>query len=104
MKKVFLLLALGAFMFSCGKSAEDLNVDDIESECDCVEFMGIILDEAIELKESAGDEPSDDDKKKGESLMEKMKEVEKKCEKMDKKKMKDCDGFDDMRKKYKEAR
>lgn len=97
MKKILFSVALCATLFSCGKSAEDLNVDDIKSECDCIEFATIVLEEMVELKESVGDgEPSEDQEKQYESLENKANEIKKKCKEMDRQKMKECDGYDKM--------
>ena len=98
MKKIFLLIFLGLFLNSCNsylgkklskKSAEDIDVEQIEDACDCVEAFEIISANFLDIfgnkTREEMNELSDDKKemlqKKVDPLFEKRDEVNQHCRK-----------------------
>lgn len=96
MKKLFVLFIAGALLTGCGaESAEDINIEDLKTACDCVDAGNVIM---TDILDAAGDK-EENELEKDEAFMkkfEKMEALEKKCRKIAKKsEMKECDGWKD---------
>lgn len=94
MKKLFVLFIAGALLAGCGsESAEDINIEDLKTACDCVDAGNVIM---TDILDAAGDK-EENELEKDEAFMkkfEKMEALEKKCRKIAKKsEMKECDGW-----------
>ena len=95
MKKIIFSVALCSTLFSCGKSADDLDVNDVESACDCVEYANIIAEDILDyVGDKSESEVENDEKFK--AKIEKLGKLEDKCRDM-KDDMKDCDEFEDLK-------
>jgi hypothetical protein len=81
MKKIFLVLAMGTFLFSCGEDEKDKD-DDEMSACDCVT-------EAEELAKEIAAAAGDADKVK--ELAEKSTDLAESCKDFKEEDYKDCD-------------
>jgi len=96
MKKLFVLFIAGSLLTGCGaESAEDINIEDLKTACDCVDAGNVIM---TDILDAAGDK-EENELEKDEAFMkkfEKMEALEKKCRKIAKKsEMKECDGWKD---------
>lgn len=70
------ILIIGATLSSCS-SAADIDVSKLETPCDYMNALGDITKEAIDLKESVGDnKPSEGDMSKLKALTEKIGEIQ----------------------------
>ena len=56
MKKLLLLLLCVPLMFSCGDKIKDINFSEIQDECECVDAILIIFNQAIEYHEEYGED------------------------------------------------
>jgi hypothetical protein len=90
MKNLFIPLCLIfslALMNSCGGGAKDINVEDIETACECADAFLLITEENLDLVEANLDDfkksdLSDDVKKELEALGKKQKEVQEHCKEL----------------------
>ena len=113
---------LGAFLFtalviSCGNKAKDIDVKELETECDVVDALEIVMDEMIVLGEAVdpeegvlgaivyGIEGSKEQKKEYESLNEILEDIRKRMIKLelDEDDLEDCTNFEIVDKKAKKA-
>ena len=98
MKKIFLFIFLGLFLNSCNsylgkklskKSADDIKVEKLKDECDCIEALDIIAADFLDVvgnndKKSIramSDEKLEKLEKKVEPIYKKMDEVNEHCRK-----------------------
>jgi hypothetical protein len=86
MKKLVMVLALGAMLGSCGGGdAAEIDINSLDSPCGCAEAMVTILDESIDIMNDFTDlkDPSDEVRKEFQEdmkpLQDKMNAIEKKC-------------------------
>ena len=96
MKRILSIAVIAAFMTSCGaKTADDVNVDDIKTACDCIDAMDVIANDMLSyIGEKSEKEMKDDEALN--SKFDKLREVEKKCRKDFKKEdAEKCDGYSD---------
>ena len=57
MKKLLLILLCVPLMFSCGdKKIKDINFSEMQDECECVDAILIIFNQAIEYHEEYGED------------------------------------------------
>ena len=117
-KQILVAFLFTALIISCGGKAEDINVKELETECDIVDAMEIVMDEIIVLGEAVdseegvlgaityGFEGSKEQKKEFESLQEIIEDIEKRMRKLefDKDDLEDCPNFETVNKKIKKAK
>ena len=109
MRKLVMVIALGAMLGSCGGAAS-IDVESLDSPCACAEATVTVLDESIDMLKDFKDieDPSDDVRQDFaedfKPIKAKIDELEKKCkgdlaiEKADK----DCEAAKEAVDKYKE--
>ena len=102
-KQILVAFLFTTLVISCGNKAKDIDISELTTECDLVDAMVIVLDEAIALGEAVNSEEgaSEEQKKEYESLKEIALEIEGKPKELDldKKKMQDCPNFETVDKK-----
>lgn len=97
MKHLLLSISLIALLASCGGDyGNEINVEDIDSPCECVEAMNAL---AMDIIAAAGDKKESELEEDLEFVaqMDKMEQLEDKCQEYKKKDVEDCDGFEDVR-------
>ena len=101
---------LGAFLFtalviSCGNKAKDIDVKELETECDVVDAMITVVDEMLELAEAVDSEEgaSEEQKKEYKLLGEKAEEIGEQSDELGFKEsdLEDCPSFEIYEKKFK---
>ena len=103
-KQILVAFLFTALVISCEKTAKDIDVKEIKTECEFVDASMIVIDEMIALAESIDSEegPSKEQKKEEEYLKEKYDEIEEHAEKSDfEGNLKDCPSFESIVKKNK---
>jgi chemotaxis protein histidine kinase CheA len=97
-KQILVAFLFTALVISCEKTAKDINVSEIKTECEVVDAVLIVTDEVLELVEAVDSEEgaSEAQKKEYKSLMEKVEELEYYFEESDfsKKAFKKCPKFE----------
>jgi len=84
MRKLVMVIALGAMLGSCGGAAS-IDVESLDSPCACAEATVTVLDESIDMLKDFKDieDPSDDVREDFaedfKPIQEKIDEIEKKC-------------------------
>ena len=116
-KQILVAFLFATLVISCGGKAEDIDVKELETECDVVDAMEIVMDEIIVLGEAVdpeegvlgaiayGFEGSKEQKKEYESLQEIAENIEKRMRKLelDKDDLEDCTNYEIVDKKVKKA-
>ena len=71
-------------LLSCGGDVSDIDVDDLESPCDCVDAMITVADNAISIADGVedDDELSNAQKEELRPIWAKFEEVEERCDKL----------------------
>jgi len=107
-KQILVAFLFATLVISCGGKAEDIDVKELETECDIVDAMEIVMDEIIVLGEAVDSEEgaSEEQKEEFKSLGEKAEEIEKQASKLDldEDKLEDCPNFETLKKKGKKTR
>jgi len=78
MKKLVMLFAAGAFLVSCGGSAADIDVNSLETACECAEAAVDVLNEAKELYEYGVENGEDMEESEQEEMAKDMSNLESK--------------------------
>jgi hypothetical protein len=85
MKKIIITLSVALFIISCGskaKSAAEINVNELNTACECVDAMEVVFDETLALIEGKTEDEIEADaelEKKVNALGEKYDEIEGHC-------------------------
>ena len=117
-KQILVAFLFTALVISCGNKAKDIDVKELETECDVVDAMEIVMDEIIVLGEAVdpeegvlgaityGFEGSKEQKKEYESLAEKVQEIKERADELDFKEsdLEDCPNFETVDKKIKKVK
>ena len=117
-KQILVAFLFTALVISCGNKAKDIDVKELETECDIVDAMEIVMDEIIVLGEAVdseegvlgaityGFEGSKEQKKEYESLKEIVEDIGERMIKLefDEDDLEDCPNFEIVEKKGKKAR
>ena len=116
-KQILVAFLFATLVISCGGKAEDIDVKELETECDVVDALEIVMDEIIVLGEAIdpeegvlgaivyGIEGSKEQKKEYESLNEILEDIRKRMIKLelDEDDLEDCTNFEIVDKKAKKA-
>ena len=116
-KQILVAFLFATLVISCGGKAEDIDVKELETECDVVDAMEIVMDEIIVLGEAVdpeegvlgaiayGFEGSKEQKKEYESLQEIADDIKKRMSKLelDEDDLEDCTNYEIVDKKVKKA-
>ena len=63
MKRILSIALVTVLMMSCGsKTADDVNIDDIKSACDCVDALDIIANDILDYVGDKSENDMDGDK------------------------------------------
>ena len=117
-KQILVAFLFATLVISCGGKAEDIDVKELETECDIVDAMEIVMDEIIVLGEAVdpeegvlgaityGFEGSKEQKKEFESLQEIIEDIGKRMSKLefDEDDLEDCPNFETVDKKMKKVK
>ena len=117
-KQILVAFLFTALVISCGGKAEDIDVKELETECDIVDATEIVMDEIIVLGEAVdpeegvlgaityGFEGSKEQKKEFESLQEIIEDIGKRMSKLefDEDDLEDCPNFETVDKKMKKVK
>jgi hypothetical protein len=117
-KQILVAFLFATLVISCGGKAEDIDVKELETKCDLVDAMEIVMDKIIVLGEAVypeegvlaaityGFEGSKEQKKEYESLGEKVKEIAKRADELGFKEsdLEDCPNFKTVEKKMKKVK
>ena len=102
-KQILVAFLFTTLVISCGNKAKDIDISELTTECDLVDAMVIVLDEAIALGEAVNSEEgaSEEQKKEYESLGEKSNEIEEQSGELGFKEsdLKDCPKWETLKKK-----
>jgi hypothetical protein len=100
MKKVILIVSVALLMLSCGgekSSAKDIDVNSLETACECGDAVLTVAKEIKVITDAVGDaDPSDEQKVDKKTLKKKMREIENHCRKekgYKKDVMEECESF-----------
>ena len=116
-KQILVGFLFATLVISCGNKAEDIDVKELETECDIVDAMEIVMDEIIVLGEAVdpeegvlgaityGFEGSKEQKKEYQSLQEIGEDIDKRMSKLefDRDDLEDCPNYEILVKKGKKA-
>ena len=116
-KQILVAFLFATLVISCGGKAEDIDVKELETECDVVDALEILMDEIIVLGEAVdpeegvlgaiayGFEGSKEQKKEYESLQEIADDIKKRMSKLelDEDDLEDCTNYEIVDKKVKKA-
>ena len=116
-KQILVAFLFTALVISCGNKAKDIDVKELETECDVVDALEIVMDEMIVLGEDVdpeegvlgaivyGFEGSKEQKKEYESLTEIADDIEKRMRKLefDRDDLEDCTNYEIVDKKAKKV-
>ena len=102
-KQILVTFLFTALVISCENKAKDIDVKELETECDIVDAMEIVMDETIALKDAVYSQEGDlkEQKKEFVSLGEKMEEISKQANELGFKGSEepDCPNFETLKKK-----
>ena len=72
-KQILVAFLFATLVISCGNKAKDIDVKELETECDIVDALEIVMDEMLELGEAVDSEEgaSEEQKKEFKSLKKK---------------------------------
>ena len=116
-KQILVAFLFATLVISCGGKAEDIDVKELETACDVVDALEILMDEIIVLGEAVdpeegvlgaiayGFEGSKEQKKEYESLQEIADDIKKRMSKLelDEDDLEDCTNYEIVDKKVKKA-
>ena len=106
-KQILVAFLFATLVISCGNKAKDIDVKELKTECEAVDAMIIVMDEALELVEAVDAEEgaSEEQKKESESLKEKLEEITERIVEleMDDKALEKCPKYETLESKIKEV-
>jgi len=98
-KQILVAFLFTALVISCGKTAKDIDVSELTTECEVVDAMRMVMDEVIALGEAVDSEEgaSEEQKEEFKSLEEKIQEIGEKGDELGFKDadLEDCPNFED---------